>query len=149
MKQRTGEPWMTADAYGRSLKGFGVNLIVRNVGKAIAFQRDVLGASPVYADQDFAVMRLGAMEWMLHADHTYSNHPIYEALRDDLPRGLGAELRLHSIDPDLCERRARVGGYVILAACADKPHGLRECYLLDPDGYVWVPDMPAVIASGS
>ena len=149
MKQRTGEPWMAADAYGRSLKGMGVNLIVRNVGKAVAFQRDVLGAVPVYADQDFAVMRLGTMDWMLHADHTYSKHPLFEALRDDLPRGLGAELRLHNVDPDLCERRARVGGYVILAPSADKPHGLRECYLLDPDGYIWVPDTPTVVASGS
>jgi hypothetical protein len=28
---------------------------------------------------------------------------------------------------------------VVLAASADKPHGLRECFLADPDGYVWVP----------
>jgi len=24
----------------------------------------------------------------------------------------------------------------------DKPHGLREAYLIDPDGYIWVPDTP-------
>jgi hypothetical protein len=29
-----------------------------------------------------------------------------------------------------------------LAASEDKPHGLRECYLLDPEGYVWVPGRP-------
>ena len=29
MKARSGEPWMPADAYGRSLRGFGVNLLVR------------------------------------------------------------------------------------------------------------------------
>ena len=26
----------------------------------------------------------------------------------------------------------------------NKPHGLREVYILDPDGYVWVVDMPSL-----
>ena len=26
----------------------------------------------------------------------------------------------------------------------DKPHGLREAYILDPDGYCWVPGRPKV-----
>jgi catechol 2,3-dioxygenase-like lactoylglutathione lyase family enzyme len=142
MKRRTGEPWMPADAYGRSLKGFGVNLIVRDVAKALGFYTRVLGATAVYADADFAVVRRGLVEWMIHADHTYAKHPLFEALRDDLPRGLGAELRLHDADPDGCEARARALGHTVLAASADKPHGLRECYLLDPDGYLWVPDAP-------
>ena len=30
----------------------------------------------------------------------------------------------------------------VLAESADKPHGLRESYIVDPDGYVWVPDRP-------
>jgi hypothetical protein len=30
----------------------------------------------------------------------------------------------------------------VLAETQDKPHGLRECYLVDPDGYVWVPGVP-------
>ncbi|MGR3983992.1 MAG: glyoxalase, partial [Gammaproteobacteria bacterium] len=43
--------------------------------------------------------------------------------------------------PDAAEKRARAGGYEVLQASADKPHGLRECFLLDPDGYCWVPSM--------
>ena len=27
----------------------------------------------------------------------------------------------------------------VLAESRDKPHGLRECYIADPDGYIWVP----------
>ena len=27
----------------------------------------------------------------------------------------------------------------VLDGSMDKPHGLRECYIVDPDGYVWVP----------
>ncbi len=37
MKERDGEPWMAADAYGRSLTGMGVNLLVREVVRSVAF----------------------------------------------------------------------------------------------------------------
>ena len=58
---------------------------------------------------------------------------------DGAIRGAGAELRLYGLDPDAAEARARARGDAVLAASADKPHGLRECFLVDPDGYVWVP----------
>ena len=32
--------------------------------------------------------------------------------------------------------------YTVLQAPVDKPHGLRETYIVDPDGYIWVPDVP-------
>ena len=142
MKQRTGQPWMTGADYGRSLSGFGVNLLVRDVTKSIAFHRAVLGATVVYDDPDFAVLRHGAAEMMLHADHTYDRHPIRFSLHER--RGIGIELRLHHTDPDLAEAAARVGGYKVMAPAADKGHGLREVYIEDPDGYVWVPDRPVV-----
>ena len=37
MKARSGDPWMPADAYGRSLRGFGVNILVRDVERSVAF----------------------------------------------------------------------------------------------------------------
>ncbi|MDX8443696.1 hypothetical protein [Mesorhizobium australafricanum] len=30
-------------------------------------------------------------------------------------------------------------GHIVLAGSIDKPHGLRECYIVGPDGYVFVP----------
>jgi hypothetical protein len=30
----------------------------------------------------------------------------------------------------------------VLAGTMDKPHGLRECILIDDDGYAWVPGTP-------
>ena len=139
MKQRIGEPWMPADDYGRSLRGFGVNLLVRDVARSVAFQTAVLGVELVYADQDFAVLRHDGQEWMLHADHSYGEHPLLALTGDGALRGAGAELRLYGIDPDAAETRARARGNDVLAPAADKPHGLREVYLADPDGYVWVP----------
>ncbi len=140
MKLRTGQPWMSGADYGRSLSGFGVNLLVRAVAPAVAFHRSVLGATVVYEDPDFAVIRHGSSEIMLHADHTYDHHPIRTRLGDK--RGNGIELRLHHTDPDAVEAAARLGGYDIMAPATDKGHGLREVFIVDRDGYIWVADRP-------
>jgi len=142
MKLRTGDPWMPAPAYGRSLGGLTLNLLVRNIAAALPFHREVLGAEVVYSDPDFAVLRYGEVEWMLHADHTYLDHPLHPSLAEDGPRGVGVELRLHGRDPDVAEAAARRLGCTVLAGSTDKPHGLREAYLSDTDGYLWVPDVP-------
>jgi len=139
MKQREGQPFMAAPDYGRSLRGFNVNLLVKEVKRALAFQQQVLQVELVYADADFAVLRHDSHQWMLHADHTYDRHPLLPLLSDGAPRGLGCELRLYGIDPDAAEARARAAGYAVLQPAADKPHGLREVYLLDADNYLWVP----------
>ena len=139
MKKRTGEPWMTAPDYGRSLKGFGVNLLVRDVARTCAFLSEVLGLEQAYADADFAVLRHAGQDIILHADHTYGDHPLLALTSDATVRGGGAELRLYGIDPDAAEARARARGDHVLAEARDKPHGLRECFIADPDGYIWVP----------
>ena len=133
---------MPAGEYGRSLSGFGVNLLVPEIERALRFQSAVLEAEIVYADPDFAVLRGYGAEWMFHADHTYRDHPLRGSLGSGLARGVGIELRVHGCDPDAAERRARDLGYAVFAGAMDKPHGLREAYLLDEDGYLWVPDVP-------
>ena len=147
MKLRTGDPWMPAPVYGRSLRGLSLNLLVRDIDASLPFQQEVLDAEVVYSDPDFAVLRHGEAEWMLHADHTYVEHPLQHNLRLGLARGVGAELRLHGRDPDAAEAAARRLGFTVLAAATDKPHGLREAYLLDADGYLWVPDVPRTSAA--
>jgi catechol 2,3-dioxygenase-like lactoylglutathione lyase family enzyme len=135
---------MAADAYGRSLTGMGVNLLVREVARSVAFLSEVLGLELVYADADFAVLRHGSpggsgQDVILHADHSYAEHPLLALTGDGALRGVGVELRLYGIDPDAAEARARARGDAVFAETRDKPHGLRECYLADPDGYIWVP----------
>ena len=133
---------MPAPQDARTLEGLTVNLLVRDIARALPFHRQVLGATLVYSDPDIAVLRHGDAEWMLHADHTYDAHPMHAALVTAKTRGLGAELRLHGRDPDEAERHARNLGFEVIEASADKPHGLREAFLRDADGYVWVPDVP-------
>jgi hypothetical protein len=85
-------------------------------------------------------------QWMLHADHTYDRHPVAQAahaLQGAVGRGAGAELRLYGCDPDVAQARAQESGFTVLASVALKPHGMREVYIADADGYVWVPSVPA------
>lgn len=142
MKKRTGEPWMPAVEYGRSLTALTMDLVVTDVERALRFHRTVLGATVVYSDPDFAVVRANGGEWMLHADHAYDGHPIAAVVTAAVQRGAGVILRLHGLDPDAAERAAVAGGYAILAGTKNKPHGLREMYCVDPDGYIWAPDVP-------
>ena len=113
---------MPADEYGRSLRGLSVNLLVRDIPNARSPSPvKVLGVEPVYSDPDFAMLRHGPSEWMLHADHTYRDHPLHGSLAADDPRGIGAEIRLHHTDPDAAEAAARARGDPILAGAMDKP----------------------------
>ena len=141
-KLRTGDPWMPAPDYGRTLEGLGINLLVREIEPALPFHRAVLDAEVVYGDPDIAVLRREGVEWMLHAHHTYDSHPWHSTVTSDAKRGIGVELRLHGRDPDAAESAARRLGFEIIQSATDKPHGLREAYIVDRDGYVWVPDVP-------
>ncbi|MEQ8603508.1 MAG: hypothetical protein RIB45_09315 [Marivibrio sp.] len=144
-KKSTKTPWMPAPDFGRGLPpGLGLNLLVRDVEASVGFAQHVFQAEPVYWDEDFAFLRLPAIgaQWMLHADHTYSDHRMSGLVRSVQGRGVGAEFRLYGLDPDVCEARAREWGYTVLDGTIDKPHGLRECYLFDPDWYLWAPCVP-------
>src|SRR5437667_12631294 len=112
-KTRMGESWMPADEYGRSLPRFTVNLLVRDVARSIPFYRDVLGAAVRYADGDFAALYLAGLDFMLHADHTYDQHPWTTRLAEPQLRGTGAELRVLGLDPDAVENSARAAGAIV------------------------------------
>ncbi|MBI4640118.1 MAG: hypothetical protein HY731_05460 [Candidatus Tectomicrobia bacterium] len=141
MKLRIGDPWMSGADYGRSLKALTINLLVRDIEIALLFQREVLGVTVIYSDPDFAVLQGYGAEWMIHADHTYQGHAMEGILIASAQRGVGVELRLHGRDPDEAERAALRLGFRVLTSAMDKPHGLREAYVMDADSYIWVPDV--------
>jgi len=131
-----------APAFGRSLRGFGINLLVRNVPDCCRFLERVCLFKTVRESKDYAILVDREQICQLHADPTYSSNPLPSLLPETGPRGGGVELRLYELDPDQAEARANAHGYTVLQPSANKPHGLRECYLLDPDGYCWVPSRP-------
>ena len=143
-----GEPWMSAGQYGHSLRGLTVNLIVQNMPRMLEFQQHVLKVKTVYEDPDFAVFEGYGAQWMAHADHTYDHNPLETLLTLNQPRGGLVELRVHGRDPDRAEQQAKQRGYQVVQAAADKSHGLRETYLRDAEGYLWVPDR-SIASTGS
>ena len=130
-----------ADQVGRALEGFGVNLLVRDVSKTEQFLVSVLDFELITSSRDYALLSLAGQLYQLHPDHTYSRNPLPSLIPESGPRGGGVELRLFNVDPDTAEKKALEYGYEVLMSSADKPHGLRECFLLDPDGYCWVPSV--------
>ena len=134
----------TVDAagFGRSLRGFAVNLLVRDVRATVADLCAVFDMTAHRLSGDFAILRYGAQLFQLHADATYHANPYLALLPETPPRGAGVELRLFDTDPDSAAARAEARGLTLLQPPADKPHGLRECYILDNDGYAWVPSRP-------
>jgi uncharacterized glyoxalase superfamily protein PhnB len=130
-------PWMPGFRYGALLPPLSLNLIVADTERSTAFYREVFEAEVHYRDIDFAAMRVGPAEVMLHADHTHDDHPWHDALAAPAPRGVGLQLRVLGIDPDALETRARAHGAEVVARATSKGHGWREVLVRDPDGYEW------------
>ena len=143
MKKRQGDPFMPPDEYGRSLTGFMLNILVKDMDKAVEFHKKVLNVNVVYSDPDITIVSWQGQQWLIHADHTYDKHAMYGHVQGVQIRGVGAEFRLHGRNPDEAEAEAKKLGYTIMVSTKDQPdHGLREAHIMDPDGYVWVPDIP-------
>ena len=124
--------------FGASLRGLGLNLLVRDVRAEAAFLAHVFGMVPHRVSDDFAIMAYHGYLMQLHADHTYGAHPLLGLVPESPPRGAGASLHLFDSDPDVAAARAEEAGGHILQAPANKPHGLRETCILCANGYAWV-----------
>ncbi len=125
--------------FGRSLRGVGINILVRDVLSEAAKLVEIFDMKVFRKSADFAIVTYGDDVFQLHSDGTFGSHPLLGLLPEAGARGAGVELRLYDTDPDEAAARAEAAGWHILQAPANKPHGLRECVILDADGYAWVP----------
>jgi uncharacterized glyoxalase superfamily protein PhnB len=132
---------MSGPEYGRTLRGLSFNLIVRDVPKAARFATEVLGATQFFGNSQFSAMKLNGGDFMFHADQTYNDNLLSGSLQTSEARGVGVELRIYNCDPDLAEANAKAGGWTVLSGTSDRPHGLRECMILDDEGFVWLPSV--------
>ncbi len=133
---------VSAGAFGAALHGLGVNILCRDVQATAQFLNTVFEMGIHRLSDDFAIVTYGEDVFQLHADATYASNPLLNLLPENPPRGAGIELRLYDTDPDVAATRAEAAGAHILQPPTDKPHGLREAYILDPDGYAWIPSRP-------
>ena len=129
---------VSAGVFGASLRGIGLNLLVRDVGREVAFLKALFGMEAFQPTADFAIMTYGDQVFQLHSDGTYHSNPLLGLLPENPPRGAGIEIRLYDSDPDEVEAAAEAAGGTVLQGATDKPHGLREVYVLCENGYAWV-----------
>ena len=139
MKLRKTDPWKPASSYSKELNGLTVNLLVNDIHKATEFIENVIEADVIYKDIDFAAIEGFGSKWCFHADHTYDRHSLTDFINIKNKRGEGVELRLLGCNPDRAEMKAKKHGFKVISKSQDKPHGLRECYIIDSAGYCWVP----------
>ena len=130
---------VSAADFGASLRGLGLNLLVRDVLDEVAFLRAVFDIEAQRVSADFAIIPYAGQLLQLHRDGTFAGHPLLGRLPENPPRGAGIEIRLYETDPDLAVARAGKAGAVVLQDPANKPHGLREAVILCDNGYAWVP----------
>ena len=128
-----------AKELGKSLKGLGINLLVSSVKNTSSFLRKIFNIKTFQQTDDFAIAKYEDQIFQLHADSTYHNNRLPSLLPKSGARGAGIEIRLYNSNPDAAEKMAREYNYTVLQTCINKPHGLRECYILDNDGYCWIP----------
>ena len=133
---------VAAEDFGASLRGIGLNLLVRDVKREVVFLETVLGMKGHRVSSDFAIMTYGDQIFQLHSDGTYHSNPLLGLLPESPPRGAGVEIRLYESDPEAVCAKAEAAGGMILQGPTDKPHGLREAYVLCENGYAWVASRP-------
>lgn len=97
---------ISADQFGRSLTGVGINILVKDVQRTVNFLQHVFALRCHQVTADFAIMSHGTNVFQLHADHTYHSHPMINLLPDNPPRGSRIEIRLYDCDPDAAVKNA-------------------------------------------
>ena len=131
-----------AGGFGRSLRDIGLNLLVWDVKAQVALLETIFLMKAHQVTADFAIVTYGDQVFQIHSDRTYHSNPFLGLLPENPPRGTGIEVRLYDTDPDQAAALAETVGATVLQPPTDKPHGLREAYILCENGYAWVPSRP-------
>lgn len=113
-----------------------MELFVENMDRAIAFYRDVLGFTLLRRDEGYAsihrgsvTLGIGPIAKLPDVGGYFTRHK----LRAN--RGMGVEIVLEVEDIAAEYERVRATGWPLLDDLKDRPWGLADFRLADPDGY--------------
>ncbi len=112
-----------------------MELFVRDVRAAVAFYRDVLGFTVERESPGYVSVRNGDVVFDIGPEDGLpeGHHFGREALRRQ--KGVGVEIVLEVDDVAAYERRVRDAGYAVAAPLKQRPWGLTDFRVVDPDGY--------------
>lgn len=117
---------------------FRVELFVEDVDASARFYAEALGFRLERREADYAHLRRGDAELGLAAvTRLPARGPGPGFTRDSVARGRGAgvEIVLEVEDLDRAAEAVEAAGYGLLEPPQDRPWGLRDFRLGDPDGY--------------
>lgn len=115
--------------------GLRIELFVEDVDRAAAFYERVLGFTRERESAGYVAMRRGAARIGIGAyadlprDHYLNRAPAGAAL------GLGVEIVIEVDDVDAVFAAVTGAGHPVLSPLRDRPWGLRDFRIADPDGY--------------
>jgi uncharacterized glyoxalase superfamily protein PhnB len=107
-------------------------MFVPDVRKAARFYVETLGFEELRADADFAIVILGEAVVMLADERMYGTMGGGTA---GTTRGAHLDIRIVVPDVDAVHRRCVEAGVPIVHEIADRPYGLRDFIIRDPNGF--------------
>jgi catechol 2,3-dioxygenase-like lactoylglutathione lyase family enzyme len=112
-----------------------IELFVRDLERAAAFYHDVLGfeRAPEH-DGYISVTRGAATIGLGRIDALPQSHPL-RARDANERRGVGVEVVVEVEDVDAAHAIVAAAGWPVLVPTGERPWGLRDFRLLDPDAY--------------
>ena len=126
---------------------FRLELFVADVDASARFYSDALGFRVERDEGDYVHLRRGDAELGLAAAAMLPDRdPAGGFTRESVARGRGAGVEIVLEVEDLARAAARVqaAGYALAEAPQDRPWGLRDFRVIDPDGYY----LRVTVASG-
>lgn len=111
-----------------------VELFADDAERTAEFYQQVLGFDREAGATDYISMRLGGILIGIgRNDKLPDSHPIRR--REGERGGLGVELVMEVEDVDMAYASVQASGYPIASSIAERPWGLRDFRLVDPNGY--------------
>jgi uncharacterized glyoxalase superfamily protein PhnB len=111
-----------------------IELFVADVERAAAFYANVLGFVRETESLDYVAMRLGAARISIGPMAALpASHPL--RARADERAGLGVEIVIEVDDINAAFAAVTEASWPVAVPPGDRPWGLRDFRLLDPDGY--------------
>src|SRR5688500_9570026 len=113
-----------------------LELFVDDMERAIRFYRDVIGFALLRREPDYASLRLGDVVFGLGpVAKLPASGGYFTRSRLAQGRGLGVEIVLEVDDVGAAYDRVRERGHPVLEPLQDRPWGLTDFRIADPDGY--------------
>jgi predicted enzyme related to lactoylglutathione lyase len=115
--------------------GLRVELFVDDVERSASFYARVLGFVREHESSGYVAMRRGEVRIGIGGAADLAAHHYFDAPSLRGRKGIGVELVIEVEDVESACRMVMAASHPVLAPLQDRPWGLRDFRIADPDGY--------------